>query len=121
MTTRRLRVLLVEDEATISMLVEDMLEDLGCDLVGPAASVDEAFAVLARENPDCAVLDVNVKGAFVYPVADALRMRAIPYAFVTGYGQVALRKEDADVPVLQKPFRSKDLATILAALAKTRL
>jgi CheY-like chemotaxis protein len=116
--TKRVRVLLVEDEVVVSMLVEDMLEDLGFSVVGPAASIDEALSVLSRETPDCAILDVNIGGTYVYPVADALRSRSIPYAFATGYGTAALRKDDGAVPVLQKPFRTVELAKILDALVE---
>lgn len=110
----RLRVLVVEDEVAVAMLIEDMLEELGHAVVGPLASVEQALAAIEREGADCAILDVNLRGVPAYPIADALRARGIPYAFSTGYGAAALRKEDLDSPVLQKPFRSSDLAGVIA-------
>ncbi|HEX5379226.1 MAG TPA: response regulator, partial [Phenylobacterium sp.] len=97
-----LRVLVVEDEMMVSMLIEDMLEDLGCTVVGPASRLDEAM-VLAREaDLDCAVLDVNLGGQSIFPVADLLRAKGAPFAFATGYGDAGLREVDRGSPVLQK-------------------
>ncbi|MDF2812345.1 MAG: hypothetical protein K0S56_3376, partial [Microvirga sp.] len=73
-----LRVLVVEDEAAISLLLEDMLLDFGCQVIGPAARLAAALETLAREKVDLAILDVNVAGEPIYPVAEALAQRAIP-------------------------------------------
>jgi CheY-like chemotaxis protein len=108
------RVLVVEDELMIAMLVEDMLADLGCAVVGPAHTVEAALKVVAEDpSIDAALLDVNLAGQPVFPVADALRARRAPMVFSTGYGEAGLRDVDAGAPVLQKPFRAGDLAKAL--------
>ena len=108
------RVLVVEDEAMIAMLVEDMLADLGCVVVGPAHDLDAAMALAAgAEAIDVALLDVNLAGKPVFALADALRERGVPLVFATGYGEGGLREIDAGAPVLQKPFRTADLAHAL--------
>jgi len=108
------RILVVEDEMMIAMLVEDMLTELGCSVVGPAHALAEALA-LAQSEPglDAALLDVNLAGQPVFPVADALREKGVPAIFSTGYGDAGLRDIDRGSPVLQKPFRSGDLARAL--------
>jgi CheY-like chemotaxis protein len=111
-----LRVLVVEDEMMVSMLIEDMLDDLGCKVVGPAARLDEALALAKEGQLDCAVLDVNLGGQPIFPLADFLRERGAPFAFATGYGDAGLRDIDKGSPVLQKPFRETDLARVLGEL-----
>ena len=111
-----LRVLVVEDEMMVSMLIEDMLAELGCEVVGPASRLDEAMALAREAEVDCAVLDVNLGGQPIFPVADLLRERGRPFAFATGYGDAGLRETDKGSPVLQKPFREGDLARVLGEL-----
>lgn len=111
-----LRVLVVEDEMMVSMLIEDMLEDLGCTVVGPASRLDEAIELVKTAELDCAVLDVNLGGQPIFPLADILRAKGAPFAFATGYGDAGLRDADKGSPVLQKPFREGDLARILGEL-----
>jgi CheY-like chemotaxis protein len=111
-----LRVLVVEDEMMVSMLIEDMLSDLGCVVVGPAARLDEAMELARASEFDCAVLDVNLGGQPIFPLADLLRERGRPFAFATGYGDAGLRDADRGTPVLQKPFREGDLARVLGEL-----
>ena len=111
-----LRVLVVEDEMMVSMLIEDMLTDLGCTVVGPASRLDEALELAKGADLDCAVLDVNLGGQPIFPVADVLRQKGAPFAFATGYGDAGLRDVDKGSPVLQKPFRENDLARILGEL-----
>ncbi|MBS0360765.1 MAG: response regulator [Proteobacteria bacterium] len=111
-----LRVLVVEDEMMVSMLIEDMLADLGCAVVGPASRLDEAIALVKDATIDCAVLDVNLGGQPIFPVADLLREKGAPFAFATGYGDAGLREVDRGTPVLQKPFREGDLARVLGEL-----
>src|SRR5690242_7607316 len=108
------RVLVVEDEMMIAMLVEDMLAELGCAVVGPAHALDAALD-LARtvDEIDAALLDVNLAGQPVFAVADALREKGVPAIFSTGYGDAGLREVDRGAPVLQKPFRAGDLARAL--------
>ena len=111
-----LRVLVVEDEMMVSMLIEDMLSDMGCTVVGPASRLDEAMELAQAGGIDCAVLDVNLGGQPIFPVADLLRERGCPFAFATGYGDAGLRDADRGTPVLQKPFREGDLARVLGDL-----
>ncbi|MGH6958639.1 MAG: response regulator [Caulobacteraceae bacterium] len=109
------RVLVVEDEMMISMLVEDMLAELGCAVVGPAHALDTALDLARNEmRIDAALLDVNLAGQPVFAVADALREKGVPAIFSTGYGDAGLREIDRGAPVLQKPFRAGDLAKALA-------
>jgi CheY-like chemotaxis protein len=111
-----LKVLVVEDEMMVSMLIEDMLSELGCEVVGPASRLDEAMALAKEAEIDCAVLDVNLGGQPIFPLADLLRERGAPFAFATGYGDAGLRDVDRGSPVLQKPFREGDLARVLGEL-----
>ena len=104
-----LRVLVVEDEALVAFQLEDMLAELGCDVVGPASRVGQALDLLGHEQVDAAVLDVNVAGELVYPVADALAAQGLPYIFATGYGASGLTARYRCRPILQKPFLQSDL------------
>lgn len=104
-----LRILVVEDEAAISLLLEDMLLDFGCEVIGPAARLAAALEVVTHEKVDIAILDVNVAGEPIYPVAEALAQRGIPFVFSTGYGSAGIRDTFRDRPVLQKPFAQQDL------------
>ncbi|HET7634418.1 MAG TPA: response regulator [Burkholderiales bacterium] len=112
-----LRVLLVEDESVVAMLLEDILGELGCKVVGPVARVDKAIEMAQHETLDAAILDVNLNGHDVYPVADALAARSIPFIFATGYGRDSLRPPYDDRPLLQKPFQQRDVD---AAFAEVR-
>jgi CheY-like chemotaxis protein len=108
------RILVVEDEMMIAMLVEDMLSELGCSVIGPAHSLDTALDLaLTEAGIDAALLDVNLGGQPVFAVADALRAKGVPAIFSTGYGDAGLRDVDRGSPVLQKPFRAADLARAL--------
>jgi CheY-like chemotaxis protein len=109
------RVLVVEDEMMIAMLVEDMLSDLGCAVVGPAHGLEAALELARGDGIDAALLDVNLAGQPVFAVADALRAKGVPAIFSTGYGEAGLRDVDQGSPVLQKPFRAGDLARALTA------
>jgi CheY-like chemotaxis protein len=106
---RGLRVLVVEDEAAISLLLEDMLLDFGCEVIGPAARLATALDTVNREKVDLAILDVNVAGEPIYPVAEALAQRSVPFVFSTGYGSAGIKEVYRDRPVLQKPFAQHDL------------
>ena len=98
------RVLVVEDEALVAMLLETILEDMGCMAVGPAATVDEGLRMAADEAIDAALLDVNVAGRQVFPVAQLLKDRGVPFVFSTGYGEGGLPDEWRGQATLQKPF-----------------
>ncbi|MFN2644452.1 MAG: ATP-binding protein [Burkholderiales bacterium] len=102
-----LRVLVVEDESLIAMLVEDLLTQLGCTLAGTMSSLDKALQAAGRRDIDVALLDVDLGGEPVYPVADALQARGIPFVFMSGYG--GLHERWRDTPIVQKPF---DLAAL---------
>jgi CheY-like chemotaxis protein len=115
-TGARSRVLLVEDEAMIAMLMEDMLSELECDVVATVGELQEALAIAGTGAFDLAFLDVNLRGSPVYPVAAALRARGIPFVFVTGYGTSGVDPAHPDAPVLQKPFQGRDLEAVLARL-----
>jgi CheY-like chemotaxis protein len=104
-----LRILVVEDEAAISLLLEDMLLDFGCEVVGPAARLASALELAANEALDLAILDVNLAGEPIYPVAEALHNRSVPFVFSTGYGSAGIKDLYRDRPVLQKPFAQHDL------------
>ena len=99
------RVLIVEDESLVAMLLETILEDMGCVPVGPAATVEEGLQVAGGDEPlDAALLDVNVAGKQVFPIAEALKARGVPFVFSTGYGEGGLPDEWRGQPTLQKPF-----------------
>lgn len=104
----------------VSMLVEDMLTDFGCSIVGPAPDLDQALQLAETSEIDAAILDVNVGGRQIFPVADILRGRGVPYVFASGYGEAGLVEPHKGSPVLQKPFRQGDLERILVSLAKAR-
>jgi CheY-like chemotaxis protein len=109
-----LRILLVEDEAMVAMLMEGMLDGLGCQRVEWVTSVSAALQALERGEYDGALLDVNLSGAAVYPVAEALASRKLPFVFVSGYGRTAeVHPRFPHAAVLKKPFDSGDLASII--------
>ncbi len=107
------RVLFVEDEAMVSMLIEDMLHDLGVAVVGPVSRVDEALALARNVEIEAALLDINIGGQLTYPVAGVLRGRGIPVIFATGYGASALPERYRGTPTLHKPFDQSTFAEVL--------
>ena len=111
-----LRILVVEDEMLVSMLVEDMLADFGCSVVGPAADLAEAMELARTGDFDAALLDVNLGGKAIFPVADLLRERGLPFVFASGYGEAGIEASHRGAPVLQKPFRESDLSKALKGL-----
>ena len=116
-----LRVLVLDDEAMVLLLIEDMLQELGCAVVGPFARATDALRLIDQLPPEAALLDVNLShGETGYVVADALAARGVPFAFVTGYDPAALREPHRTRPLLQKPFRMEALAKLLATLAASR-
>jgi DNA-binding response OmpR family regulator len=115
------RVLIVEDEMMVSMLLEDMLDELGYQVVGPVADLNAARAVAERGDIDAAILDVNLNGQDTFPLAQLLSERDIPFVFATGYGTNGVSEHFRHTPALQKPFQSSDLARALRTVLARRL
>ena len=109
------RVLVVEDEMLVALLIEDLLFDLGCIVVGPFGTLPKALEAAHSESFDLAVLDVNLAGERVYPVAELLTDKNIPFIFLSGYGQSAMPPDRPQWKVCSKPFRREDLAKALAS------
>lgn len=109
-----LRVLVVEDESMVALLVEDMLEQLGCEIAASVGSVAMALRLLPDIDPDFALLDVNLAGERVFPVAAVLAEKRVPFAFATGYGGDGLPEEFRDRPVIGKPFQLQQLADVVS-------
>ncbi|PZO05106.1 MAG: response regulator [Alphaproteobacteria bacterium] len=110
------RILVVEDESLVAMLIETILEDMGCQTIGPVSGIDEAMRTVAEDmNIDGALLDVNVAGREVFPVAEALKARGVPFVFSTGYGEGGLPPHWRGQNTIQKPFTEQ---TIREALMK---
>lgn len=111
------RVLIVEDELLLAMYLEELLNDLGHEVVCQATRIDTAM-VFARDNDiDFAILDINVAGTKSFPVADILRQRGIPFAFATGYGAEGLLDGYRDEPALRKPYTREDLEQTLVRVS----
>jgi CheY-like chemotaxis protein len=117
---RGLRILVVEDEFLVAMELETMLQDLGAEVIGPLGRLDEAVAIAREGMPDLAVLDVNIGGQLVTPVADALAARTIPFVFCTGYDGATLPGRHASAPVLMKPCQAHELKEALLSSLRGR-
>jgi CheY-like chemotaxis protein len=100
----------------VALLIEDMLTDLGCTVLGPFNTVAKALRAALMEGFDLALLDVNIAGEKVYPVADALAARHIPFLFLSGYGETAIPPGHPDWKVCNKPFKGNVLAGMLSSL-----
>lgn len=112
---RRLRVLIIEDESLVAMLVEDMLLDLGHDIAGVVGRLDEAISTARSADIDLAVVDLNLNGQRTDAVAEILYRRGVPFVFATGYGPAGVRADWTHAPVLQKPFQPRELQQAIAA------
>ena len=119
MTACGRNVLVVDDEPLIAMLIEDMLLDIGCTVVGPAYKLNEALDLARESQIDCAILDLNLEGEPTVAVAEVLRARNIPFVFASGYAASGLGEEFDTVPVLQKPFTAYDIASAVAHMSKS--
>jgi CheY-like chemotaxis protein len=115
------RVLAVEDEGLVAMWLEDLLTDLGCVVVGPANSIEVAFELLERDSIELAVLDINIAGEKVFPVAERLAARNVPFVFATGYGASGVVEPFAQRPVVQKPYTLEVLKRALESVISSPL
>ena len=108
------KVLVLEDETLVSMMVEDMLLDLGCEVVGPFAKLDQALAFVDGDGQiDAALLDVNLGGVRSFPMAEALAGKGVPFVFTTGYDESGLPEAWRGRPTLRKPFMMGEMAEAL--------
>jgi DNA-binding NtrC family response regulator len=114
------RVLVVEDELMIRMLLQDMLADLGHTLAGEAGRIEDALALAKQSDFDVAILDVNLNGQPISPVVDILIERGLPFVFATGYGQRGVPEPYRKTPTLQKPFQADALARAIEAASAGR-
>ena len=117
MSLAGLRVILVEDEIMVALLVGRVLTGAGCVVVGPYGTVAEAMVAARHEKLDLGVLDVNLAGKEVFPVAEILEERGIPFVLLSGYGDSA-RPANRSWPLVGKPFRSRVLIEALTGLAR---
>jgi CheY-like chemotaxis protein len=112
------RILVVEDEMMIRMLLEGMLDDLGHTVAAEAGGIDEAIALAKKGDFDVALLDVNLNGRPITPVVEILVKRGVPFVFASGYGQSGVPEAYRGSPTLQKPFQVEALAKAIEAAAK---
>ena len=113
------RILVVEDEPLIAMLIEDILRERGCDVIGPASTVADGLRLATADRLDAALLDVNIGEETVYPVADALRRLDVPFVFVTGLPGDDLSEPYRVQPTIRKPIFRRDFAErVVEALAE---
>lgn len=108
------RVMIVEDDLLVAMLIEDILAEQGCHVIGPFGTLAGALQAAAETELDLAVLDMNLHGERAYPVAELLADRRVPFLMVTGYGEDALPKDRPDWRAMAKPFRNEQLVRALA-------
>ena len=114
------RVIVVEDEALVALMMEDLLADLGCEVVASFGAVDAALDWLngQEQAPDGALLDINLGGKLVFPLAEALQTRHAPFAFATGYGNMKLDDRFAGVAVLTKPINPVRLREVVRGFGR---
>jgi CheY-like chemotaxis protein len=110
------RILVLDDEPLIAMMLQDCLVDLGCEAVGPAHTVEAALALLEGGAVDGAILDVSLAAGDSYPVADALQRRSIPFVFATGQATSGIEPRFKSAPILAKPFDFKAVQRAIAAM-----
>ncbi len=107
-------MLVAEDEFLVAMLLEDILTDNGCIVSGPFGNLHDALAAADTATVDVALLDVNLSGEKIYPVAERLSERGIPFFLLTGYGQDAVPLEHPEWQACAKPFKAEDLIAMIA-------
>jgi DNA-binding response OmpR family regulator len=113
---RQLKILIVEDEALVAMLIEDVLADLGHEVIGIGGRLDQALKLAEEAPADFAIVDLNLNGARTYGIAEVLRRRGVPFIFATGYGADGVEPEWSSVRVLPKPFEPHQLAAAIEAV-----
>ena len=119
--TRGLNVLVVEDESLVLFHLEDMLTAMGCVIVGPAMRLQQAKDLVeVTTDLDVAILDVNLGGQPIYPVAETLRNRDVQIVFATGYGRQGLPEQWQDFPVLMKPYTADEVERVLLGIVADR-
>jgi hypothetical protein len=102
-------------------MMSEMLTELGFQVIGPICNLADAMAAVGKEAIHTAVLDVNLRGEMVYPVADALAARGVPFVFVTGYGAEGIDARFVNVPVLQKPIEKQTINSVLVLTSSPSL
>lgn len=107
------RILIVEDEGMLAVEIEELLIRMGCIVIGPSNSISRAACLAQEENIDAAILDVNIRGQKIYPVAEILQSCGIPFIFLTGYGNWSLPAGMRDTKILSKPFSVAELKACL--------
>lgn len=118
---RDVRVLIVEDESLVTMLIEDILEELGCRVAGIASDVDEALVKSSQQEFDVAILDVNLNGSRSFRVAEKLSELRMPFVFSTGYGSSGVPVAFQKAPIIAKPFQEHDLRQALTEALQSKL
>lgn len=116
MTAEQMTILAVEDEAMIAMELVDMLEALGHEVIGPAATLEDALALLETSSLDAAIVDVNLGGASAKPLVEALRASGVPIVLASGYDTSDLASFGLVEPLIRKPYSCKDLTNALASV-----
>lgn len=120
MAPERLRILAVEDEAMIAIELENMLADLGHEVIGPASTVDAALALLQETTPDAAVLDANLAGRSAQPIVEALTDAGVPMVLASGYEARELQNLQISGVLVSKPYTERDLAGAIAKVFAAR-
>ena len=114
------RILVVEDDLAIAVLIEEMLQESGCVVVGPVGKLDAALQLASDEDLDAAILDITIRGGKVFPVVQHLQARGVPFALASGYGDWALPEALRNQPRLVKPFTAGDLMAQVRSLCEAR-
>jgi PAS domain S-box-containing protein len=115
------RVLLVEDEALVAMMIQDTLAEFGFQVIGPLSTASEALAAARESHFDAAVLDINLGDGLVYTVAEILSVRGVPFVFVTGYDVDSVDPRFSDIPILQKPIERDMLQKVFISSIPDRV
>ena len=121
LTRQGSRILLVEDEIMVGIFMQELLRDIGFDVTQPQVRLEDAMALAQAENFDCAVLDMNLNGQIVYPLADLLQSKGVPFLFLTGYSSDGIESRFENIQVLQKPVAQEALEDALAGLLSAKI